>query len=86
MPVKNKTKNYRTPQQNEMIKKAFASKNQKRRAQLVAPVGHSERKVAFGEMTHDVMKIVDESAKVKEKEVFDKAPDRPGAKKKGNKL
>ena len=71
MPVKNKSRN-RTAQQNEMIKKAFASNFQNNRAQLVAPVG--QKKVAFGEMTHDVMKIVDESAKVKEKEVFDKAP------------
>jgi len=34
----------------------------------------SGKKVSFGHLTHDVMKIVDESAKVKEKEVFDKAP------------
>jgi len=32
----------------------------------------SEKKVSFGHLTHDVMKIVDESAKVKEKDVFDK--------------
>jgi len=34
----------------------------------------SEKKVSFGHLTHDVMKIVDESAKVKEKDVFDKKP------------
>jgi len=52
----------------------------------------SEKKVSFGHLTHDVMKIVDESAKVKEKDVFDKKPvaksktKAPVKKKKGNKL
>jgi len=54
----------------------------------------SEKKVSFGHLTHDVMKIVDESAKVKEKDVFDKKPvaksktnkreAKPAKKKKGN--
>lgn len=34
----------------------------------------SAKKVSFCQLTHDVMKIVDESAKVKEKDVFDKKP------------
>ena len=54
----------------------------------------SAKKVSFCQLTHDVMKIVDESAKVKEKDVFDKKPvaksrqatKAPVKKKKGNKL
>ena len=67
MPVKNKSRN-RTPEQKVMMKKAFASNFQNNRLP-------QQKKVAFGELTHDVMKIVDESAKVKETEVFDKAPE-----------
>ena len=72
MPVKNKSKNYRTPQQKQMIRKAFALNFQNDRNRMSQP---QQKKVAFGELTHDVMKIVDESAKVKETEVFDKAPE-----------
>lgn len=71
MPVKNKSRN-RTPQQMEAIGKAVREKRLKSKQNLhVVP---QQKKVGFGELTHDVMEIVDESAKVKEKEVFDKAP------------
>ena len=63
-----------------MIKKMFNDINiimvKKKNSKTPIPSGPPQRdngkKVSFGHMTHDVMKIVNESNKIDEKEVFDK--------------
>ena len=66
-----------------MIKKMFNHINiimVKKKNSHQVPYGHKTplaplnngKKVSFGHMTHDVMKIVNESNKIDEKEVFDK--------------
>ena len=61
-----------------MIKKMFNDiniimvKKKNSKTPIAPPQRDNGKKVSFGHMTHDVMKIVNESNKIDEKEVFDK--------------
>jgi len=69
MTVKKMTRKEKVKQlkKNDQKKKIIASRNKKSSVGLVA-----RPKVKFGELTHDVPAIAEESKKVKETEVFDK--------------